>query len=235
MKNLFLFWEGKEFFLIKKLRELIYAHSKDYDIHFINYQNLKEYVDYIPKNFERLNIAFQTDFIRVNTICKHGGIWFDSDTLFMESPKKLYDLLEETNGFLIIEDNKRICNGIFGSKPNTELMKTWNEYNISVIERNPSMLWGQLGYIFLTTHFNEKRSLFEGYNIIDGIKTIYPVSWEYADSTYLRDTDYSVIQREFQPVIILVNSVYRAVEQNPNILNHSLLGKLIKMSEDNLL
>ena len=90
-------------------------------------------------------------------------------------------------------------------------------------------------YSLLNYVYNNSKNLLDDYSLLDGLSTIYPVPWENACNIYLSDVDYSTIQREFQPVIILVNSVYRAVEQNQNILNHSLLGKLIKMSEDNLL
>lgn len=239
MNNLFLFWEGPSFFLIEKLKDLIFQHSKEYNVHLVNYSNLDSYLDYIPKGFKNINLAFQADYVRVNTIKQYGGIWVDVDTLFMESPKKLFDILEEKTGFFVIADNKRISNGVFGSKKETALFDNWNDHNIRVIENavstNRQIVWGHLGFIFLNYVYNNSKNLLDDYSLLDGLSTIYPVPWENACNIYLSDVDYSTIQREFQPVIILVNSVYRAVEQNPNILNHSLLGKLIKMSEDNLL
>jgi len=238
MNNLFLFWEGPSFFLIEKLKDLIFQHSKEYNVHLVNYSNLDSYLDYIPKGFKNINLAFQADYVRVNTIKQYGGIWVDADTLFMESPKKLFDILEEKTGFFFIADNKRISNGVFGSKKETVLFNNWNDHNIRVIENavstNRQIVWGELGFKFLDRVNKNSKHLLDDYSLLDGLSTIYPVPYENACNIYLSDVDYSRIQREFQPVIILVNSVYRAVEKNPNILNHSLLGKLIKMSEDNL-
>jgi mannosyltransferase OCH1-like enzyme len=74
--------------------------------------------------------AHQADFVRVNVICEYGGIWLDSDTLVLDSLDSLFDLVEIKNGFFIKENNNILCNGVFGSKPNTELMIKWrNEIN----------------------------------------------------------------------------------------------------------
>ena len=69
----------------------------------------------------------------MNVICDYGGIWIDSDTLVLESLDSLFDILDNNNGFLIKENNSKLCNGIFGSKKDTSLMKEWkNRINLEL-------------------------------------------------------------------------------------------------------
>lgn len=91
--NVFLYWVGNEFKLIKILRRLIYLHSNSgngYKVHLINHENVKEYVPYIPDFFYHLRPAFQADYVRVSVISDFGGIWLDSDTLVLESLDSLF-------------------------------------------------------------------------------------------------------------------------------------------------
>ena len=53
-RNVFIFWIGKEYSLIKILRELIYLHSnngKKYKVHFLNDDNVKDYIKNIPPKY----------------------------------------------------------------------------------------------------------------------------------------------------------------------------------------
>ena len=110
MNNLFLYWVGNEYKLIKILRNLIYLHStngKGYIVHLINHENIKNYLDDIPDYFYKLCPAHQADYVRVCVVFKFGGIWMDSDTLVLNSLDVLFDLInnENSNGFFIKENN----------------------------------------------------------------------------------------------------------------------------------
>jgi mannosyltransferase OCH1-like enzyme len=88
MRNIFLYWVGNEYKLIKILRRLMYLHSTNgtgYTVHLINHDNLKKYIPVVPKQFFQLKPAHQADYVRVYTVCTHGGIWLDADTIVMGS------------------------------------------------------------------------------------------------------------------------------------------------------
>jgi mannosyltransferase OCH1-like enzyme len=98
--NIFIYWTGKEYSLIRLLRKIIYAHSENekyYKVNLITSNNILEYINFVPEYFNLLNPAHQADFVRVNVICDHGGIWLDSDTLVMDNLSSLFKLI-----FLII-------------------------------------------------------------------------------------------------------------------------------------
>ena len=121
-RNIYMYWINKEYNLILILRNLIYLHStngKGYNVHLITDKNINDYVDNIPDYFYKLCPAHQADFIRVNVICDYGGIWLDSDTIVLESLDTLFDIIDNSDGFFIKQNNSILFNGVFGSKTNT--------------------------------------------------------------------------------------------------------------------
>jgi len=222
--NVFLYWVGNEFKLITILRRLIYLHSKSgngYKVHLINHENVKDYVPYIPDFFYHLRPAFQADYVRVSVICDYGGIWLDSDTIVIESLDSLFEKINDNNdGFFIretknLDNTNPICNGIFGSKPRTSLMLKWKNVILEVMnEKKLDISWCELGGKILCDFDSKTPELFEKYEIINGIDNIYPVRWYGCVENYIYSpyNNYINILRNYQPLIILVNEVYRSLE-----------------------
>jgi hypothetical protein len=216
-RNLFLYWIGKDYSLISILRSLIYLHSTNgigYKIHFITDKNISNYIKDIPYYFNNLCPAHQADFVRINVICNYGGIWLDSDTLVMDSLDSLFNLTEINNGFFIIEGNT-LCNGIFGSRANTPLMIEWKKQMREVLDIKWTNLgWSDIGNTMLQNMYITNIILYSNYNIINGIDNLYPVIYhqcvtEFIDKPY---DNYKEIIRNFQPLIVLVNAVYKKLE-----------------------
>ena len=161
MRNVFLYWIGKEYNLILILRKLIYLHStngKGYNVNLITENNINDYIKNMPNYFTKLCLAHQADFVRVNVICDYGGIWLDSDTLVLNSLDSLFDFINNGNGFFIKENNVALCNGIFGSKANTPLMTEWKNNMMNILEKNKVILVGvKLGMIFYETYLMQIR------------------------------------------------------------------------------
>ena len=118
-RNIFIYWVGKEFKLIKILRDLINLHSSNgvgYKVNLITDKNIQNYIKDIPEYFYSLCPAHQADFVRVHVICDYGGIWLDSDTIVMDKLDSLFDIIEKKDGFLMRENNLYLVNGVFGNK-----------------------------------------------------------------------------------------------------------------------
>ena len=220
MRNVFLYWIGKEYTLILILRNLIYLHStngKGYNVILITDKNIHDYIKNIPNYFTKLCPAHQADFVRVNVICDYGGIWLDSDTLVLNSLDTLFDFIDNTycNGFFIKENNTTIWNGIFGSKANTPLMIEWKNNITNILNKKQDKIgWVEIGNDILQNMFNTKKYLYDGYNIFNGLDNVYPVNWnncvaEFIDKPY---ENYNKIIRNYQPLIVLVNSVYKKLD-----------------------
>ena len=210
-----MYWEGKEYKLIKILRELIILHSKNgngYNIHLINKQNRHNYVEHVPKCFDKMKLAHQTDFIRVYVIKMYGDIWLDIDTLVMDKLDSLFELIEKKDGFLIKENNSILWNGIFGRKKNTLFMNLWYSEIIKIInDKNEHFAWTELGNLLITKIFKQNPEYLSNYKIFNGLDTMYPVNWdncvtEFIDNPY---DNYLNLIRNYQPLVVLVNSVYK--------------------------
>jgi 2-polyprenyl-3-methyl-5-hydroxy-6-metoxy-1,4-benzoquinol methylase len=217
-RHLFLYWTGYEYKLIKLLRELIYLHSshgKGYTVHLITDQNIQDYVDTLPDYFYRLRPAHQADFVRVYVICQYGGIWLDSDTIVLDSLDTLFDKLESGNGFFIRENNEDLSNGIFGSKKQTPLMIEWKKrLTESLDDKKEYIFWTEIGNDILHSMMVENSFLYNDYEIINGLDNMYPVNWNNCVNEFIEKPyeNYKTIIRPYQPLVVLVNRVYKAFE-----------------------
>jgi len=217
-RNLYLYWVGKEYKLISILRNLIYLHSTNgagYNIHLITDKNISDYIEDIPDYFGNLCPAHQADFVRVNVICDYGGIWLDSDTLVLTSLDSLFDYIEIKDGFFIKENNSILTNGIFGSKSKTVLMIEWKKQMMNLLGIKFGKIgWCDIGSAILQDMYNKNSGLYDNYTIFNGLDNLYPINWdkcvtEFVDKPY---DNYKNIIREYQPLVVLVNSVYKKLE-----------------------
>lgn len=242
-RNVFMYWVGKEYSLISILRNLVYLHSTNglgYNVILLTEKNLKDYVKNIPPYFYRMLPAHQADFIRVNVICEYGGIWLDSDTLVLESLDSLFDYIENMNGFFIKENNHILWNGVFGSKPNTMLMNKWKSemYN-TLDDKQGKINWSEIGCEMLDKIYNINPELYNDYYIFNGLDNVYPVNWDNCVTEYINKPyeNYKTIVRDYQPFIVLVNSVYKFLENKnaKSILNDNApLNYFINKSFENM-
>jgi len=246
MRNVFIFWEGYEFALIKVLRDLIILHSshgKGYTLHVINHSNIKDYIK-LPPIFFELPIVQQSDYLRVRLVAEYGGIWLDSDTLVMSSLDPLFDILEEQDGFLLLEGN-HLWNGVFGSRKETTLINAWKEYNemkLETVIKDVSKNYFALGGGALQHLKIEHPEYYDSYKVFKGVDNMYPVMWNKCCDEFLKKPydNYKTIEKSFQPLIVLVNSVYRAFPRSTtkeDILNNNEmpLSYFIKKSQHSAL
>jgi hypothetical protein len=240
--NIYLYWVGKEYKLIQILRNLIYLHSTNgngYKVNLITSTNINEYIKDLPEYFYKLCPAHQADYVRVCVICDYGGIWLDSDTLVLSSLDYLFDLVNNKNGFFIKENNKILCNGIFGSKANTPLMIEWKKLMKTKLDNNIKIVWCDIGNNMLKYIFDTNKQLYMNYEIYNGLDNMYPVNWDNCVDEYINKSynNYKNIIREFQPLIVLVNSVYKNLENKTEkiILDSNMpLNYFINKSFENM-
>ena len=217
-RNVFLYWVGPEYSLISLLRKLIYLHAtsgKGYNVVLITDKNVQQYVQNIPSCFTKLCPAHQADFVRVNVICDYGGIWLDSDTLVVDSLDELFDFVyasEDKCGFFIKHVNNSIFyNGIFGSRKNTPVMLEWKRRMAEILKcKSEHIHWNEIGSDILD---RIDARLYADYDVMRGSDRLFPVSWEqcaveFIDKPY---ENYKTIVRDSQPLVALVNSVYKRV------------------------
>jgi len=216
--NVYLYWVGNDYKLIKILRDIIYFHSnngKSYNVHLINKDNIQKYIKNIPDYFHTLQPAHQADFVRVSVICDYGGIWLDSDTIIMDNLNSLFDIIKNKDGFFILQNNEILYNGVFGSKPNTPLMIEWKNRIIQILnEKQNKIQWAEIGNNLLEDIKSQKNEYYNNYKIFEGLNNMYPVNWTNCVEEFINKPydNYKNIEKQFQPLIILVNSVYKELE-----------------------
>lgn len=242
-RNVYLYWVGKEYSLICILRNLIYLHSKNgigYKVNLLTDKNINDYIKHIPNYFTELNPSHQADFVRVNVICDYGGIWLDSDTIVLNSLDSLFDYIENKDGFFIKENNNILWNGIFGSKANTPLMIEWKKQMINLLDiKSGKIGWTDIGNNMLDNMYKKTPSLYDNYKIFNGLDNLYPVNWnkcvtEFIDKPY---DNYKTIIREYQPLLVLVKSVYKKLENktgNEILKDNMPLNYFINKSFENM-
>ena len=218
-RNIFIYWVGKEFKLIKILRDLINLHSSNgvgYKVNLITDKNIQNYIKDIPEYFYSLCPAHQADFVRVHVICDYGGIWLDSDTIVMDKLDSLFDIIEKKDGFLMRENNLYLVNGVFGSKKQTPLMIRWKKEIMDVLDKKQgkNIEWTDIGSIILKKMYNLDKKIYDNYEIFNGLDNMYPIYWKYCVNEFIEKPydNYKNIIRGYQPLVVLVNSVYKALE-----------------------
>jgi hypothetical protein len=79
-------WENAKW-LNKQVGESWEINNPEWKIHYIDFQNLKEYVndiDYIYDTNKHISPQAKSDIIRLSLLKKYGGIWADSTMLCMQ-------------------------------------------------------------------------------------------------------------------------------------------------------
>tara|TARA_Y100000389_G_scaffold80269_1_gene76977 strand:- start:8397 stop:9758 length:1362 start_codon:yes stop_codon:yes gene_type:complete len=229
-RNIYLYWVGKEYKLISILRNMIYLHTTNgvgYKVNLITDKNIREYIKDIPDYFSSLCPAHQADFVRVHVICDYGGIWLDSDTLVLDSLDSLFELIEKKTGFFIKENNTILWNGIFGSKKRTPLMIEWKKNLNNILNKKKEKIeWAEVGCQMLQSMYNINPSLYNDYKIFEGLNNLYPVNWNNCITEFIEKPydNYKNIVREYQPLVVLVNSVYKKLENKT--INEILNGNM---------
>jgi hypothetical protein len=79
-------WENAKW-LNKKVAESWELNNPEWKIHYINFDNLKNYVtdiDYIYDEKKNISSQAKSDIIRLSLLKNHGGIWVDATMLCMQ-------------------------------------------------------------------------------------------------------------------------------------------------------
>ena len=188
--NIYMYWIGRTYSLLNILRRLIELHSTSgagYTINVINHDNVKSYVPDLPECFYSLLPAHQADFVRVSVLCERGGIWMDADTIVMGSLDPLFDILKTKDGFFVKENNLALWNGVFGTRPNTPLMRVWrNRIRNTLDIKGAGIGWTDIGHSCLAYIFDNAPQYYTNYTIFNGLDTMYPVNWTECVNDFLK-------------------------------------------------
>jgi hypothetical protein len=241
-RNVFIYWIGKDYSLIRILRDLMFKHQesgKGYKLHYINPSNIKNYLPNTPRCFDQLLPAHQADFLRINVLNTYGGIWLDSDILIMNNLDYYFDLLKIYSSFF--QKQEVISISFFGSRKNNPIMLEWISRAEKLLNAKGNKInWSDIGSNMIEKIRADMPDLFNNTKIINAYDHSYPVKWNQCLEQFcLKNYDnyLNLIPKERNDLIILVNSVYKFLEKKSEeeILNSKMpLNYFLNKSFQNL-
>ena len=110
-KNIFLLWlQGWDNakWLNKQVAESWKINNPDWTIHYIDFENLKDYVsdiDYIYDTTKDISPQAKSDIIRLSLLKNHGGIWADATLMCMQPLDHWVFEAVEPSGFWMYRGN----------------------------------------------------------------------------------------------------------------------------------
>jgi hypothetical protein len=148
-RNIFLLWlQGwdKAPWLQNEVLTSWEINNPNWNIHLIDFKNLKNYVndiDYIYENSKKISPQAKSDIIRLSLLKNHGGVWADSTLLCMQPLDHwLYEAIEP-NGFWMYHGHGAYLNSDIGpaswfiiSEKNSYLIAKWKEESDNYWSKN---------------------------------------------------------------------------------------------------
>jgi hypothetical protein len=154
--NIYTYWNTPELPLLnKKCIDNWKRLNPDYNIIVLNEENIINYIDSFPKNYDILIHQHKSDYIRTYILYHYGGIWIDNTIILKTNLNEIFDFnirdkLQIFNFYACsrILKNKSMRNMYFSNcfmcslDKNNELIKAWlNNYiwcieNMNAINNN---------------------------------------------------------------------------------------------------
>ncbi|RZJ06684.1 MAG: hypothetical protein EOP39_18475 [Rubrivivax sp.] len=95
-------------------------HAPDHEVRVLDRDSLLQWVTTLRDDFDALSFARQSDWLRLQLLARHGGVWMDASTLLSRDLDWLHDLRSNKKaqyvGFYLDRDSKR---------PDRPAIETW--------------------------------------------------------------------------------------------------------------
>ena len=148
--NVFTYWEGSRPEYIQVCLDSM-ARVIGYDFCLITPERLS---DWLPAG--TLHDAYRTlpqpalraDCIRAALLATHGGWWWDADTVAIQSPDVILDLIPQAEAFYTTwtKPPTRVLNGYIYVAPESQIGRDWLAHVNATLDRDPSSVdWCSLG------------------------------------------------------------------------------------------
>jgi len=188
-KIIWSYWDNPEVpDFVSKCRKNWAKFAPNYQIRYLNKNNIDDYITNMPENWQSLPPYRQADVLRLKLLEKYGGIWMDASILLLENPDKFVGgdvtlfTTPSTNN-----DNPVYENWFIASTPNNQIIKRWvvevekaikdsdaylassSEYNKKLVV-TPKYL---ICHLALRNIYDKHKNLFKNGKYYDSNKTAF--------------------------------------------------------------
>ena len=94
-------------------------------------------------------------------------------------------------------------------------MNEWKNRLMEILNlKEHNILWTDIGSKILKAIYADNREVYSDYKIFNGLNNMYPCNWDVCTNEFITANydNYKNIIRPYQHLIILVNTVYKALE-----------------------
>ena len=127
------------------------VHNPSWEVIILNEQNIRSYIDFIPFKLPQVTYQLFSDFVRVNILKKHGGVWADATMACLRPLDSwIYDAIEPV-GFWMYHgrDNGRgPASWFMISIPESYIISTWADTVNEFLIENDSIEFYWLDRLF---------------------------------------------------------------------------------------
>lgn len=146
-------------------------------------QTLEQYVPDVPEELFKIGeLAHKADMIRTMLVCRHGGMWLDSDAIVLSDLNWLFDVLSDCE-FVGFNDNGSIHESplnvrvnCFLSRPDSRVLSSWVKAQHSKFPKT-TYSWSEVGTELLDPIVAEN---IESVRLLD-FDIVCPVKWNEVD------------------------------------------------------
>lgn len=152
INNLWYFWDGPPIPPICSLglKSLI-RHSKGFDIHPLNSDNIKNYIT-LPNYWKHIKKwAHKADYIRPRILHKYGGIFVDVDSICLENLDILTNILQESKEATLMADEMSmgrrgwVAVGLLVAKPQCPILYEYSCLQDDFLKKHTIQKWHAIG------------------------------------------------------------------------------------------
>lgn len=127
--------------------------NPEYQIHLVNADTIKDFIDDIPANLHQHHVTKQADWLRLALLAKYGGLWLDASIILTKPLSQWLETYLQQGSFFgfYLERNCKdfsiplLENWLIAAKPHDPFIQDWFQvFETEVIEKGTSHYLEQL-------------------------------------------------------------------------------------------
>lgn len=183
-RKLWVYWD-KGLEKMPSLLRRIYDHNClicaqfNWEVILLTLENIRDYIKNIHERFFSMTAYEQSDYVRFYALRDYSGIWLDTDFIVTDNLDKLFEMMNEKETFLGIQEHREGCIGsaVIAAKKN-DLISIFNCQEIDRRVREiEEFSWGIIGPDILKVTPDNLLQYFKKIDDITAINSVNFANW----------------------------------------------------------